>query len=486
MLTDGKYYFDGEASKQRDRIAALEGDILSFQAEYIGIDPTNPGALKLKITSLETDQSELGREIATLEREVDSRRRLIAMHIERAAAAKRRAEQSLRNAKDASVELPGVIKSVDTQAIEDEIQVLERSIHDLKLERRMTDLHPDIIERRNQIGRLRERLKEQYLADARSMAANGQTAAGGEKPLPANHGVSLDDIAIEDQPDLTDDPSMEMAAMRMGLHDLQGRLDAARSRLRFVEEDMAKHQSLEENVYKYRKEYKLKQDVLAQTRADYNENTKRSKEIANILKADESERGITFVELTPPTPCVRPVKPRGSTILMLGLLAGLAAGAVSVLLKELFDQTYHTTKQVTRSLGVAILESVDEIVTSVDRARRFRRRVFYTPVVVTLALGTVMASCAAAYLSLEQPRTFERAIHVPSSLWQRIAGEDVLASDLADELDDEENSAFAVPVMVPAVTRPDIAPIAAPEAVPDDADEFADGIASMTGTVEDE
>jgi hypothetical protein len=406
MLDEARSYFDNVVDKRRNEISRLEEDLLAFQAEYIGVDPTDPGALKLKLTSLESEHDELHREIATLKREYEAREHLLNAYRARRDMIRGQANAQGRNM--GSIELPSMAKSAEAQELEQEIRKLQDEIHELQLTRRMTDRHPDVVERRERIDRLRENLKKQYLADVET--------------LPANRGAALDPEAADSAVEQSVGWDVELAGLQMGVQDRAGRLEMAESRLRVVDQDIAKHKSLEDNVFRYRREYKLKADLLAQAQIDLNNNAKRVMEISGVLSADESERGVSFSVLTQPTPCLHPVSPKGTTIMVFAVLAGLAGGALSVLFRELFDQSYHTTRHITRSLGLAMLESIDEIVTSADRVRRLRRRVLLTPAAVSILALCVGVACAAAYLSVEKPLAYENLIETPREWWARLHG----------------------------------------------------------------
>ncbi len=272
----------------------------------------------------------------------------------------------------------------------------------------MTDRHPDIIELSKRINRLKSQLESHYIAGK----SNSSTAPAGQH------------IAAGGSPAIWD---MELADLQLDLQDRERRFAATQRRLRIVNGDIIKHKQLEDNIFRYRKDFQIKQDLLGQARTEHTQNSRRVAEISSILSADESQRGISFAELTPPTACIKPISPRSTTVLALSILAGLGAGAVGVLRKELFDQTYHTTKQVTRSLGLAVLESVEEFITSVERARLFRRRVIYAPTIVLVLLSAVGISCAAAFLSIERPKTYDRLMNKPRSAWQRAWGEPSMA-----------------------------------------------------------
>jgi predicted nucleic acid-binding Zn-ribbon protein len=404
MLTEGMAYFQGQADQRRDEIARYEEDILRFEAQYLGVDPTNPGALKLKLTSLESERQELARDIESLKSEVRARREMIALYQQRAAA--RAAQLRARSQRELVGGAVPRHKSDQTRAVEDEIRRLQSEVHDLQLTRRMTDRHPDIIERRDRIARLRADLKARYLADAQAEVAGDQAElTDAEADVAVEQAVGLD---------------MELVNLRMELQGHEGRLASAESRLRTIDEDIARHEELQRNVFHYRKDYQLKADQLVQARKDRERNMIRVNDIASILSADESQRGVSFTVQSPPSGGIRPIRPKGITILACAILAGLAAGAVGVLIREVFDQTYHTAKQVTRSLGISILENIDEIVTSGDRARLFRRRVIYAPAAIAVLLGAVGLCCGAAYLSIEDPRAYRRAMSGPRYFMQRI------------------------------------------------------------------
>ncbi len=393
LLVDAKTYFENTAREQRQQISDLESETLAFQAEFIGIDPTNPGALKLKLTSLESERAELERDRNMLTLETEARRRRIEQH-------KLRSQQSLAMQIGSAFPIKRNL-SPEAQTIEGEILTMQREIHDLKTTRRMTDRHPDIIELKKRIDRAKGQLESQYAA----------STTGGAASLATEHVAAGGSAAIWD---------MELADLQLDLQDRENRLAAMDQRLRVIESDITKHKRLEDNIFRYRKDFQVKQDLLDQARAEHTMNSRRVVEIAGILNADESERGVSFTELTPPTACIKPISPRSTTVLALSILAGLGAGAVGVLRKELFDQTYHTTKQVTRSLGLAVLESVEEFITSVERARMFRRRVIYAPAVVFVLLTAVGISCAAAFLSIEKPKAYDRYMTKPRALWQSV------------------------------------------------------------------
>ena len=107
---------------------------------------------------------------------------------------------------------------------------------------------------------------------------------------------------------------------------------------------------------------------------------------------------------------------------MLALFAGVGAGVFFVVLAEIFDNVYRSSGRVARSLGLPMLESIDEIVTPQDRRHLFLRRVVLIPLVVVCFIGLTGLTGSMAYLSLEQPSTYQRIIKIPHAAIRLFAG----------------------------------------------------------------
>jgi len=399
MLHDVANYFTRVAQQRRDKITRLEEELLSFQAKYIGVDPTDPGALRMKLVAWESERDALARTIETLQREIAARR----LFIQESQATR---QLQMRRAQQRGVPGTAAVRDPQEMALLDELEALKSEVYELKSKRRMTERHPDIVDRRERIARLQQRLAQlEQRDDADTVATQ------------SNGSASFDPLSP-----LTLVWQTPLRSVQMEIQDRKSQLESARRRKETVQQQIADHTQLLDNVFAHRKEYMLKKDMIEQARTEYDQSMERVGMVNRILTADESERGISFTQLQPATASAKPIRPRSLNVVALSILAGVAGGAICVLLKELFDQRFRTTRQVARSLGLAILESVDEIVTPGDRARQLRRRLVYGPAVTVILLVGVGFACSSAYLNLENPAKYEELMVVPRQWWTRIAG----------------------------------------------------------------
>jgi hypothetical protein len=137
--------------------------------------------------------------------------------------------------------------------------------------------------------------------------------------------------------------------------------------------------------------------------------------IEPAIKAAEQDRLLQFSEGPPAHGSAMPTSPKASTIVVLALLAGVIAGALFVVLAEVLDHVFRSSGQVGRSLGLPILEAIDEIVTGNDRRRLLVHRAVLSPMVIVLFVACTGLSGSMAYLSITRPWTYTRIRNIPNA-----------------------------------------------------------------------
>ena len=390
---ENKTYFEDEAAERRKIVDAIDLRKVQRELDSPTIDPTKPDMIFIKLTSLDNEQRELARKQELIQSKLLKTKQYVESIVNTA---------SIPPDTGVALGFGPILKSPRVRQIEAEIGKIDAQVEKLKITRQMTDLHPEIVHLRE----LRQRYVQLLAAEQ-----------GSEAVVP-NRELTLENVDAPQQ-SMGDIWRAEKLRAEMDIVALKDELERVGGALRMVDNDIAALEQARGNVPQARRAYRKLQEELKQAEQDYSFYSQATQEYVRLLEVDEDQRGIRFIELGPAVAQTRPISPKSKSILILSLLIGIGAGVALVLLAELFDRSYHTGKQVVQSLGLNLLESVDEIITSKDRARRFRRRFIYAPTVTAALLGAMGVSTMMAYLSLERPHTYERLMQQPRNIWQR-------------------------------------------------------------------
>jgi hypothetical protein len=118
----------------------------------------------------------------------------------------------------------------------------------------------------------------------------------------------------------------------------------------------------------------------------------------------------------------RPSSPDAKLVMMVCFAMGAAVGLLLVLLTELLDQSYRTVKQLKSSLGLPVIESVDEIVTEALRRQRLIRHYVLRPTAALVCVCLMVIAGLMAYLSLEDPGGYEILNSAPLQAYHSVVG----------------------------------------------------------------
>jgi hypothetical protein len=130
-------------------------------------------------------------------------------------------------------------------------------------------------------------------------------------------------------------------------------------------------------------------------------------QLDRILTAESQQRGVTFATIEEPRHVARAISPTMRSVASVSVALGLLAAGLTILLIEVFDRSFKSAAQVTRALGIAVLEGIAEIVTPAVRRERVLRRAFWAPLVAML-MFVVVGTFAMTYLQMERPDLYAR------------------------------------------------------------------------------
>lgn len=384
LLQDARDYYRQQLQESRAEEARLAEEMLRFEIEYPGIDPSRPGTIAEKIALLENKRDELEGRAWELEAEVASREAFIGGVPSVAAQ-----ESAVSEADPVQETVPNPRRA----DLERRIRQFETEIADLQLMRRMTDEHPRIEALRQGMQAATEALANEPERVEREMAVAIVSARGSDE--------RRSDVAKEIW-------EMEKSRMELEISSLQANLQRVEEDRKDVEQQIASLEQMRASIFERQREYEHVRAELERARSQVKTWAARSDELERTIDVELHSKDMGFSVVVPASPSSRPVYPRFSMVLMLSTMMALGVGVGVVLLIELLDRKFRTVNQVVRATGLPILETIGEILTPAERRSRFVRQVVVKPVLAALLALVTGLSAYAAYTSIEHPATWSR------------------------------------------------------------------------------
>lgn len=277
----------------------------------------------------------------------------------------------------------------------EEIERLERAISEGRTIRSMTDEHPEIKRNRALLVTRQDELSRM----PRSILISSKVAG--------NHAANSTRI---------EELKRELSNKGTALAGMQGRLAAIRENLDSIGRDRALAIARRPAYLKLLNETEQLTEQLGSWRQNI-------APIEHVLYLEDKDRSVHFATVQAAFLNPKPISPNLRLVMLICLGIGLGAAVLSVLLAELIDRSYRTVKQLSTSLGVPVIESIDEIVTAGVHRRRLLRRLVVMPALAMLLVAATILAGTMAYMSLEHPADFETATSSPRYFLQLAGGQ---------------------------------------------------------------
>jgi uncharacterized protein involved in exopolysaccharide biosynthesis len=388
FLVQQRDYFKREADDAAGEVLVAQREETRLRLENPHVNPADPGSISVRLSQLEGERRDLLLRRREYEAELSAQKQFLL------------SSDEATMSPVISVDPAAAPVSANVLALAAQIQELDRRVLELRQTRGMTDQHPEIQElfsKREYLGHALQREQSQ-----RESAA-ALPAAGAFGPGPAPPGVG---------------PALGVEHARVSLQ-----IAAQADKIREIDIALQTNQLAIDQLQKAKDQVFEKQEEFAGVLANVQKAKARQSQVEATLaqiepaiKAVEQNRLLHFSEGSPAHGGTVPVSPKAVTVVLLAIAAGIAAGVLFIVLAEILDHVYRSSTQVARSLGLPLLEAIDEIVTAHDRRRMLVLHAFVTPLLVLFCLGTTGLTGSIAYLSLAQPHVYERVRHIPDSV----------------------------------------------------------------------
>jgi len=388
-LTLQRDYFRREADEAGEELQRAQRDETRLRLENPGVDPSDPSSIAVKLSQLELEHRDLLSRRRDCETELNAQKQVLA---ETAGMAPVRISGEAKSSVDRGAMTPRGMHVLS------EIQNVVAAMTKLRETRGVTDAHPEMVDLLTKKQRLEDELQQLQTSNGVADSTNEGAAQPAESPSTGGAVVGLEQNRI----------NIQIAALERKIRDIDLSLETN-------DRATADLTRAKEQVFDKREEFGEVIGRVSKAKQHVSQLESTLGLIEPALKAVEQDRLVQFVEGQPARGLATPISPKASTVILLSLLMGVVAGAVFVVLGELFDNIYRSSGQVAKSLGLPILEAIDEIVTAHDRRRILVYRAVAAPVIVATCLGLTLMTGSLAYLSLTQPRTYQRMRSIPQA-----------------------------------------------------------------------
>jgi hypothetical protein len=376
ILYSTKEFFASEIQEAQDEIERIDERLRAGFEEFPGIDPTNTIAVGDRLEALRAQQAQAVQRKAQLEAQLAAREEFLLT------------EPEFFNPPAAELQSPAAPpqpqQAVIDPALERAIENAKTRLVELVTVRRMTMEHPEVVAVLKQVEAL-EDLR-------RTVAANVPEI----EPAPlAAAAPPVDDAARRQWHAQRMRVEMELDSLRRQLAVATAQADEITAK---VERFEGLHARLVSDSDELRRMRDRRTEVTAATAVWQSHLSK----LDRILTAESGQRGTQFTLIEEPKSTATPTKPRLVSVFVVCWGLGVAAAALIIALAELFDRSFRSVGQVTRALGIPVLECVGVIQTPRERRRMFVSRLIWTPTLALLVLS-LATTATLAYASIARP-----------------------------------------------------------------------------------
>lgn len=398
ILHGTRDFFAAEVQGLRARIAAQEGALRRRFEEFEGLDPTDLAAVGNRLETLRANRDGLFQRRSMLEAEIAARDAFLAAP-----------PPADYTTSAAAVQVPApsghVVLLGDGGVLAQALDQVQQQIITYITEQGMTVAHPRVRAAYARLAALEE-LRNSLQGAGAPAAAPGSGAAAAATSQPATPAVATSQpAAIPIVTESYRDWQNQVRRVELELTSLRQQLTVAVRQFEEADGRLGKFEQLYNRLLSDDGQLRVLAGQTSELTSELAVWQSHLSRLERVLAAEAEQRGTQFVLLEEPEEITRPTKPRVASVFAVCSGLGLAAAALLVALAELFDRSFRSVGQVTRVLGLPVLECIATIPTPKVRRRLMFSRLIWVPTlsVLLVALG---AAATLAYVSLTMPEAY--------------------------------------------------------------------------------
>lgn len=393
ILVGTQEFFAAEIKRMQQQVVEAEASLRKSFDEFQGVDPTDLAAMGNRLEVLRGQHNEVFQRKAALDAEVTAREGFLSQPPPAYATELTAAETSTGSGGSKEPGRLPATKTVST-TIDRAVENVQQEIVDALTVRRMTEEHPTVKGLYSRLETLRG--LQTALRDAVTSPVALQPAVAEPPPPP---------VVTESYRQW----QAQQMRVELELDSLRRQQEIAGQQLTEAGDRLQRFEQLYNRLLKDDDGLRAVLDKRAEGNSELAVWQNHLSQLERVLAAESGERGTQFTLIEEPQDSFAPVKPRVASIFVVCSGLGLAAAGLLVAMAELFDRSFRSVGQVTRALGIPVLECIGVVPTPRERRRAMVSRLVWTPALGLLVL-ILMTSAALAYASLAMPAVHQRAL----------------------------------------------------------------------------
>lgn len=361
-LTESEQFFETEVARARETIEKLENGKLTFEIEHAELMPDSPNSLQTAMIDAKMHLAQ------TRERRDTAVAQVAAL------------EQRLANTNRT---IPEVVttRNPEIDRLETQLGTLNAKHNEYVRVFKMTDKHPDLIDLRDQIAAMKEKIAA----------------------LPRE---VVSETRVKNNPKY-EEVELLLAQARATAESLDRQTEIAQTHIK-------QNNAASVELYPVRAKYsKIEREIdQAMRQLSFWENNLNRVRMSST--AENGNRGIKLNFIKPCGELSRPVSPDLKQVLLAAVGLSLFAGALSVVLAHRTNETFNTGEDLANTLDVPLAGAVSQIISRRQRrAKRVRHMIIY-PLNLALMAGLLITMAGLLYLNLERPEQFQKLMNNPT------------------------------------------------------------------------
>jgi uncharacterized protein involved in exopolysaccharide biosynthesis len=386
-LADLRTFYREKAEVLDAQVSELRMQLLATESRYPGVNPNQPDALHKRIHQTDETLVELMEERDQVSLAMSKR----AQKLERIQKQIASADESGRVTNKVEPPSARMIPNPEYERVDAEIRGLNKVMRDARMLRGLKDAHPSMVAWNNKLKSLKSDLE----STPKLIPSDPAERAVSEV-------VSVD-VLKSNRADL----ERQQARAKEQLASLESRIEK-------VSKELEHWKAQEADLPDRREAFVQQQNRLAALTDDLRVWKNDLVRVDRALLLANEDRSIQFRTLREPRVPNRPDSPDLMTAYIMSGGVGLALGVVVVFLREFFDSSFRSPARVRQSLGIPVLETIEEI--KADSRRGFVHLRMLLPVVATVEFALLGCMATLFYLSIEQPIRYSQIVRQMESV----------------------------------------------------------------------